>query len=200
MSNIRGFCHVLQRRFDEAGRNPDKMDMDGLPFGDIDGQPMERPRSKVHCEGGEEKLVIHTFGHFGEEIDQWWELIEVRKGHHWPHRHMNVGTVFCFTQGRGWLYRDGVWEMVKRGTVVEIPAGMPHGFLSDEDVTFVSIQLGGQMIAPEKGGEVDYVPLSRDEYVLPGVEEQAHMLGILQAEREEERNTRMLGAMDGRGD
>lgn len=121
---------------------------------------------------------------------EWWEVVGFKAGYHTPHKHLHVSSEFCFTKGRGWLQLGEEWMKIVPGLVVDVPAGVPHGFLSDEEVTFVSVQLNGMMISPQDGKPVDFVMLKEGEYTRLAPEEQARMLAEVAADRAAEAQLR----------
>lgn len=69
------------------------------------------------------------------------EFIQIRRGMPYePHIHDVTSAQFIFVQGRGTVLLDDRRFDYEKGSVFNVPAGVKHGFVVEEDTIFLSMQ------------------------------------------------------------
>lgn len=82
------------------------------------------------------------------------EFIRISKGMPYePHIHDVTSAQFIFVMGRGRILLDNIEIAYEKGSVFNIPAGVRHGFVVEEDTIFVSMQ--SHPILNKETGEKD---------------------------------------------
>lgn len=70
-----------------------------------------------------------------------------------PHIHDFCSAQFIFLSGKGYVTLDGEYFSYHKGSVYNVPAGVIHGFIIEEDTIFLSIQ--SNPIQDTQTGKID---------------------------------------------